>query len=410
MDIPLMIRYIARGDFARAIITIKRTIALPAVLGRICPAPCEKVCRRAQKDQAVSICLLKRFAADIDLDGIEPYSPPSAKPSGKRAAIIGAGPCGLSAAYYLARAGHECTIFEKQDAAGGMLRHSQLTRKLPADVLQREIEQILKLGIHLECGRELGRNLSLAELQSGFDAVLIASGDPTHHGSIDIGAEKQKKYIRASRDTLQTSLPSVFAGGAAAAPRKMAVRSATDGRTAAIAMDQYLKGLPVTSEAYEFNNKLSQLSDEQWQLFCSGADPRTRINPPAESGFIAEEARAEAMRCLSCDCKKKNGCKLRRLSTQHQVRSKSYNGSLRPFERVTVCEKVIYESGKCINCGLCIEFLQKQKSANGLTFSRRGFIMKLTCAFDEGFSAIDPDLALGCVRICPTGAWTLKKE
>jgi len=98
MNIPLMIRQIANGDLRDAIETIKKDIALPAVLGRICPAPCEKSCRRAAYDEAVSICLLKRYAADVDLASAKPYLPDCSPSSGKRVAIIGAGPAGLSAA------------------------------------------------------------------------------------------------------------------------------------------------------------------------------------------------------------------------------------------------------------------------------------------------------------------------
>ena len=97
MDIPTMLRQIAAGQFREAIATVKRDIALPAVLGRICPAPCEKICRRGDLDAAVSICLLKRLVADVDLASSEPYSPACEPASGKRVAIVGArsdGPLG----------------------------------------------------------------------------------------------------------------------------------------------------------------------------------------------------------------------------------------------------------------------------------------------------------------------------
>ena len=135
MNIPRMIRQIAAGQLQDAIATVKRDIALPAVLGRICPAPCEKVCRRKQHDDAVSICLLKRHVADVDLQSDQPYSPALAPKRDKRVAIIGAGPAGLAAAYYLQQDGFDCTIFDEHEEPGGMLRYAVTERNLPRDVL-----------------------------------------------------------------------------------------------------------------------------------------------------------------------------------------------------------------------------------------------------------------------------------
>ena len=147
MDIPLMIGQIATGEFGEAIQTIKKDIALPAILGRICPAPCEKVCRRAGYDQAVSICLLKRYVADIELASQSPYVPHCKVSSGKKVAIIGAGPAGLSAAYYLRQAGIDCSIYDDHEHPGGALRYADIDRSvLPIDVVDQEITLLLDIG------------------------------------------------------------------------------------------------------------------------------------------------------------------------------------------------------------------------------------------------------------------------
>ena len=175
MDIPTMLRQIAAGDMRGAIATVKHDIALPAVLGRICPAPCEKVCRRGDLDVPVSICLLKRLVADIDLASAKPYGPECLPASGKRVAVIGAGPTGLSAAYYLRQYGHACTLFDENAQLGGRLIQEPKAVGLPAAVLQAEIAAILRLGVTVqtESRIELTR---LAELRSRFDAVLLACG------------------------------------------------------------------------------------------------------------------------------------------------------------------------------------------------------------------------------------------
>ena len=135
MNIPQMLRQIAAGELREALITVKADIALPAVLGRICPAPCEKVCRRGNLDGSVAICELKRIVADVDLASAEPYLPPCRPASGKRVAIVGGGPAGLAAAYYLAQGGHACTIFDDTDTLGGMFGREIPVEKLPRDVL-----------------------------------------------------------------------------------------------------------------------------------------------------------------------------------------------------------------------------------------------------------------------------------
>ena len=133
MNIPQMLRQIAAGELREALVTVKADIAMPAVLGRICPAPCEKVCRRGNLDGAIAICELKRIVADVDLASAAPYLPPCRPASGKRVAIVGGGPAGLAAAYYLAQGGHACTIFDDTDTLGGMFG-----REIPAEKLPRE--------------------------------------------------------------------------------------------------------------------------------------------------------------------------------------------------------------------------------------------------------------------------------
>ncbi|MHC4248449.1 MAG: FAD-dependent oxidoreductase, partial [Planctomycetota bacterium] len=147
MDIPLMTRLIAAGRMREALVTIEETIALPATLGRICPAPCEKACRRGRVDAPVSICLLKRRAADADLASGEPWLPERKPDTGKRVAIVGAGPAGLACAYRLAVEGHAVTVFDDNDAPGGALGHAIEDGRLPRDVLDAEIATIRKLGV-----------------------------------------------------------------------------------------------------------------------------------------------------------------------------------------------------------------------------------------------------------------------
>ena len=147
MDIPLMNRLLAAGKFSEALLVVKKDIALPAVLGRICPAPCEGACRRKPMDGAVSICLLKRYAGDHDLESEASWLPERAPSSGKNVAVVGAGPAGLAAAYHLSLLGHDCVVIDRNGSAGGSMRKEVPGDELPPEVLEREVALIRKAGV-----------------------------------------------------------------------------------------------------------------------------------------------------------------------------------------------------------------------------------------------------------------------
>jgi hypothetical protein len=121
MDVPDMLHHVAEGDYRAAIETVKRDIALPAILGRVCPEVCENACRRGQHDSPAAICKIKQFVADRDLASAAPYQPPVAAATGKQVAIVGGGPTGLTAAFHLSQRGHRCVLIEQHDQPGGRL-------------------------------------------------------------------------------------------------------------------------------------------------------------------------------------------------------------------------------------------------------------------------------------------------
>ncbi|MBW1764153.1 MAG: FAD-dependent oxidoreductase, partial [Deltaproteobacteria bacterium] len=187
------VQLIKQGKHEQAVTLIMEKLPLPGTLGRICPHPCEEVCRRMEVDEAIAIRDLKRFAADrVDLESL-PL--PEIEEKDQKVAIIGGGPAGLTAAYYLRLKGYSVTIFEALDKLGGMLRVGIPDYRLPPEVLDREINNILRHGIEAKTGVRLGKDITLKDLENeGFSAIFIGIG--AHESmSMNIPGEDQSDQV-----------------------------------------------------------------------------------------------------------------------------------------------------------------------------------------------------------------------
>ena len=177
IDIPRYIRYIKEGKYKEALLTIKEHNPLPLTCGRVCPEPCALACRRTIEDEPVAINYLKRFVADWEMNSGRRLNIPVAPSSGKKVAVIGSGPGGLSAAFYLKRLGHDVVIYEQMPELGGMLKYGIPEYRLPKKILDWEIEGILELGIEAKTNVEFGKDINLDTLRDQkYDAVFLSIG------------------------------------------------------------------------------------------------------------------------------------------------------------------------------------------------------------------------------------------
>jgi ferredoxin len=404
MDIPQMNRLLAAGKFHEALVVVKKDIALPSVLGRICPAPCEGACRRKSIDEPVSICLLKRYAGDHDLTADASWMPGIAERTGKQVSIIGSGPAGLAAAYHLALKGHQCTVFDRNPRAGGSLCKEVTAEELPAKVLQDEIDLIGSVGVEFKLGQAVDAEM-FRELQQGSDAIVVATGKGAS-GIEQWGLPVHAKGVEADGTTYRVGESAVFVVGSALKPSKMAIRVLGQGKEAAFSVDQYLREQPVSGERFLFNSRFGKLDPAEYGEYLKESVEGNRLEPAKISeGFTAVQVMAEAARCLHCDCRDLQTCRLRLYSDSYGADQKRFKSEERQLcTKQVQHDQVIYEPSKCIKCGICVRITEKHREKYGMTFIGRGFDVVVGVPFNESTAEGLKKVALEVADACPTGA------
>ena len=205
VDVQGYLALIAKGHPHEAMELIREKNPMPSTIGRICPRPCEEACRRNLVDDSLAVCWLKRYAGDKSLlDGARRPLPEMEPKNGTKVAIVGSGPAGLSAAFFLRKLGYEPTIFESLPKPGGMLRYGIPEYRLPKrDVLDREIKSITDMGVELQCNRTFGKDLTFASLEvQGYKAFLLALGCHDSY-ELELPGEHQLKGVYLGTDFLR---------------------------------------------------------------------------------------------------------------------------------------------------------------------------------------------------------------
>lgn len=340
IDVPRYVRLIAEGKFDQSYAVVRERLPLPSVCGYVCLAFCEEECRRSEVNEPIGIRALKRFVSENHTN-LWKKSLKRPKATGKKVAIIGSGPAGLTAGYYLARKGHEVTVFEQASLPGGMLRQAISRKRLPKEALEGDIEEIVKAGVKLKLNSSPG----ISELfEQKFDAILLATGSTFVGPSalwLGEGVELTPwGSIKTNPETLATTREGIFAGGdvllggisqdfiSASANKedffktlvdrmaiyrgdssRSAIKAIASGRKAAEAIDKYLGGngdisqtlLPADKPKHRLGREEGFADLKRLPAAYHPPKPQYAGLDRAEPPLSPDLATSEGKRCLRCD-------------------------------------------------------------------------------------------------------------
>ena len=278
--------------------------------------------------------------------------------------------------------------------------------------------QRMELGRPDASGRRTPQPLPGSEFSLEATTVIAAIGQTVQRTIAEQEGLRVTAWgIAADPQTLATNLPGVFAGGDAVLGADLAVRAVAAGRAAAVSIDQYLHDQPVLGPTESVAIQMTPLDEHELAAIFRNVERTPRVplveSPRAEriskfaevrAGLDDEAARREATRCMSCGCRKATGCDLRRLATEYRAEPYRFIGDRRRFEQDVSHPEIVYEPGKCIMCGACVEIAEAAGEPLGVSIVGRGFGVAMTGALGSPLSEALQRSALRCADACPTGA------
>jgi ferredoxin len=410
LNIPVMLRHIEAGRLPEAAGLVRNTLPLAGVLGRLCHHPCEQGCRRGNWDEPAAIRDMEKFVTDRVFKSDARVVPSCQRTSGKSVVVIGAGPTGLAAAFHLFRAGHAVTVVDRNEQAGGSLRGLSVD-ELPPQVLAAEIELLQSMGLVLKLGVALGSDVRLEGLGRGFDAIVVAIGEASATELGACGFPGAGSSLQVDPNTCQTGVERLFVGSSVVRPQKQLVKALAEGRAVAECVQRFLAGQSVRRPEKLFSSMMGRLDPGELRQFLRSANAVAPVSPCDRcAGHTRAEAALESSRCLHCDCRSSGNCVLQHYAQTYGVDANRFRAERRKFEQQLQPGGIIFESGKCILCGICVKLTEMAAEPLGLTFIGRGFDVRVAAPFAHSVQEGLQKVAAECVEHCPTGALVFREQ
>lgn len=403
LNIPLMNRHIQKNNFEAAAGLVLSALGLPETVCFLCSAYCENACRRRMIDQAVAIMDIKTSAC-ITARGRHILPGAMDKSSGKNIAIIGSGITGLVVSFFLAREGHQCTIFEKSAKAGGRL----LNRLENDDEAKRKFDDELKLlqtmGIEIKYNHFIDETQLLNALIKEFHTVVIAAKECESSEKATAAAS----YLLYEGDSFILKGTPLFKTGSAVKQNRLIVRDIGQSKKMALGIAAFLKDGNLTPLKNQFSSTIGKIEDSEknaWLLEIPeekpGDEGASPINPMVKN----------ANRCMHCDCRAIENCQLRAISTDYGLKSPQTKIVGRLIEKkIDENSGLIFENAKCIKCGLCVRILKEETHQPTLGFQGRGIMSIISEPLTHRFDEIPGEQVDTLVNTCPTAALSKREH
>lgn len=403
LDIAAMMKAVVGGNWAAAGDIVRERIPIPMILGEICPAPCEKTCRRKAVDSALSIREIKGAVGCFSS-----AKPATNKPTGKCVAVVGGGPAGVSTAWFLRENGYAVTIYEREASPWEALV-KKLGEGLKPETARGEYEKLEKAGISFICGRAVQTRDDLLTLSHEHAAVVLAGGSAMR-------TILEVMEVAVLTEGYKTSVTGVFTCGSLREDcGKMAVRAVADAQRAAAEVHAFITGDSGTAALKKrFDSRAGILTETQLASLAENASPTEEHPSPYDLNLNNEAGvRREAGRCMNCGCQAGETCQLRGYAEAYDLSSARAHPPAVVMESPLIIRDhpdILFELGKCIHCGLCARLTEVEGEPFGLTFIGRGRAARLAPPLGVSWADALTLSARKCVDICPTGALTIRDE
>lgn len=397
LNIPLMNRYIQKGNVKAAAELAFNEMGLPETMCFLCPEYCENACRRKMIDETIAIVNIKSFSSK-KYNLKEYISEVKSSSTGKQIAIIGGGITGLTASYFLAKLGHSIVIFEKEERLGGSILKNLEGDDKANEIFKQEVNNVLALGVEIKYNSFIDENTLATSLANDFDSILIST-----LGFENIqNTTEAESYITVEGDSLFLKKIPVFKIGKAAKQNKQIIRDIGQAKKAVFAIDAFLKSGKLKPVAKQFNSAIGKINEHEKKTWLKETPEKTyRYKDPVS---LAESIK-EAENCMHCDCRAQNDCQLRTISEDFILSNPKIKMYSHPIEKkMNFTNGLIFENAKCIKCGLCVRLLQKETNEPGLGFQGRGFMSIISEPLTHSFEDMLDNNVDKLVDVCPTGA------